>query len=197
MRGPLTDDEVEDLYARATSPEKHRAAAEKLEAWAAEPHPDDAVNPAALLVRAGEHLTAAGDHDGAVVLFRRAVAAGQPVPPDVRCYLHSGLLEAGDVEGARELADELRRERSADGDVHLFVGEAYELAGDLRQAHRWLTLGAQRALADVEDGDFSAADDAPGLLMARLRVRDALGLPLDDYDALVTSALLGERVAPD
>ncbi|WNV74135.1 M48 family metallopeptidase [Geodermatophilus sp. DSM 44513] len=197
MRGPLTDDEVEDLYARATSPAKHRAAAEELEAWAAEPHPQDAVHPAALLVRAGEHLSAAGDHDGAVVLFHRAVAAGQPVPPDARCYLHGALLQTGDAEAARQLADELRRERPADGDVYLFLGESYESAGDLRQAHRWLTLGAQRALSDVQDGEFSAADDATGLLMARLRVRDALGLPLDEYDALVTSALLGERVAPD
>jgi len=198
VRKPLTDDDVEALYARATSPEDHRHAAARLEAWSGDPHPEDRdVSPASLLVRAGEHLTAAGDHEGAVVLFRRAVAAGQPVPPDARCYLHGALLRTGAADAARAVADELRRERPTDGDVYLFLGESYESAGDLRQAHRWLTLGAQRALADVADGEFSAADDATGLLMARLRVRDALGLPLDEFDALVASALLGEQVAPD
>lgn len=190
MRGPVTEDDVEQLFDRAASPDEHRAAAGQLVAWAAEPHPEDALTPAALLVRAGEHLTAAGDPAGAVVQFRRAVAAGQHVPPDVRCYLHGGLLEAGDVDGARRVADELRRERPVDGDVYLFIGEAYELTGDLRQAHRWLTLGAQRTLTDVADGDFAAAEHASGLLMARLRVRHALDLPLDEYDALVASALL-------
>src|SRR3712207_6880598 len=48
---------------------QHRAAAEKLAAWAEEAHPDDqGVSPASLLVSAGEHLTEAGDLEGAVAL---------------------------------------------------------------------------------------------------------------------------------
>ena len=194
VRRLLTRDEVEELYARARTPEQHRAAAEKLAAWAEEVHPDDQdVSPASLLVNAGEHLTEAGDLEGAVALFRRAVATGQTVPPDVRCYLHGGLPRLGDAEAARRIAEELRRERPVDGDVYLFLGENHELAGDLREAHRWLTMGARRTLDDVEDGDDRAAEDAAGLLMARLRVRHALDLPLDEYDTLVASALLGER----
>ncbi|WP_244277061.1 tetratricopeptide repeat protein [Geodermatophilus obscurus] len=194
MRRPLTGDEVEDLYARARTPEQHRAAAEKLAAWAEEAHPEDQdVSPASLLVSAGEHLTEAGDLEGAVALFRRAVATGQHVPPDVRCYLHGGMLRLGDAEAARRIAEELRRERPVDGDVYLFLGENHELAGDLREAHRWLTMGARRAFGDIEDGDDRAVEDAAGLLMARLRVRHALGLPLDEYDTLVASALLDER----
>ncbi|MGY1680647.1 hypothetical protein [Geodermatophilus sp. SYSU D01176] len=198
MRRPLTPEDVEQLYARARTPEQHRAAAEKLDAWAEEAHPDDRdVTPAALLVSAGEHLTEAGDLEAAVAAFRRAVAAGQHVPPDVRCYLHGGLLRLGDVEAARQIAEELRHERPVDGDVYLFLGENHELTGDLREAHRWLTMGARRALSDVEDGDDRAAEDAAGLLMARLRVRRTLGLPLDEYDALVASALLDERATAD
>ena len=198
VRRPLTRDEVEELYARARTPEQHRAAAEKLTAWADEAHPDDQdVSPASLLVSAGEHLTEAGDPEGAVASFRRAVATGQTVPPDVRCYLHGGLLRLGDAEAARQIAEELRRERPVDGDVYLFLGENHELVGDLREAHRWLTMGARRTLDDVEDGDDRAAEDAAGLLMARLRVRHALDLPLDEYDALVASALLGEPDTPD
>ena len=198
VRRRLTRDDVEELYDRARTPKEHRAAAEKLAAWAEEAHPDDQdVSPASLLVSAGEHLTEAGDLEGAVALFRRAVATGQTVPPDVRCYLHGGLLRLGDAEAARRIAEELRRERPVDGDVYLFLGENHELAGDLREAHRWLTMGARRALDDVEDGDDHAAEDAAGLLMARLRVRHALDLPLDEYDTLVASALLGERDTPD
>ncbi len=130
-------------------------------------------------------------------MFRRAVAAGQHVPPDVRCYLHGGVLGLGDVDAARRIAEEMRRERPADGDVYLFLGENHELAGDLREAHRWLTMGARWAFNEIEDGDDRAAEDAAGLLMARVRVRRALGLPLDKYDALVASALLNERAASD
>ncbi|WP_448618286.1 hypothetical protein [Geodermatophilus sp. URMC 65] len=198
MRRPLTSDQVEELYARARTPEQHRATAEKLAAWAGEARPDDQdVSPASLLVSAGEHLTEAGDPEGAVALFRRAVATGQHVPPDVRCYLHGGLLRVGDTGAARRIAEELRRECPVDGDVYLFLGENHELAGDLREAHRWLTMGARRAIDDVEAGDDRAAEDAAGLLMARLRVRHALDLPLDEYDELVASALLGEPDSPD
>ena len=198
VRGPLTSGEVEELHARARTPKRHRAAAEELAAWAEEVHPDDqGVSPASLLVSAGEHLTEVGDLEGAVALFRRAVAAGQHVAPDVRCYLHGGLLRMGDAGAARGIAEELRRERPVDGDVYLFLGENHELAGDLREAHRWLTMGARRAVNDVEDGDERAAEDAAGLLMARLRVRHALDLPLDEYDALVASALLDERAPSD
>ena len=198
VRRPLTPDDVEDLYARARTPEQHRAAAERLTAWADEPRPGDSeVSPAALLVSAGEHLTEAGDVEGAVAAFRRAVALGQHVPPDVRCYLHGALLKAGDVDAARSIAEEMRRERPTDGDVYLFLGENHELVGDLREAHRWLTMGARQAFNGVEDGDDQAAVGAAGLLTARLRVRHALGLPLDEYDTLVASALLSERADAD
>jgi tetratricopeptide (TPR) repeat protein len=195
VRRPLTADDVEELYARARTPEEHRATAQRLAAWAEQPDPRAAdVSPALLLVSAGEHLTEAGDHGEAVACFRRAVEAGQYVPPDVRCYLHGGLLRVGDLDAARDMADELRRERPIDGDVYLLIGENYESTGDLRTAHRWLTMGVQRAVNDVEDGDdLDAAEDAAGLMAARLRVRHALDLPLDEYDRVVASALLAAR----
>lgn len=191
MRRPRTADDVEELYARARTPEERRVTAQRLAAWAEEPDPRKGeVSPALLFVSAGDHLTAAGDLREAVVCFGRAVMAGQYVPPDVRCYLHGGLLRAGDLDAARDLADELRRERPLDGAVYLLIGENYESIGDLRTAHRWLTMGVQRAMNDVEDGDDL---DAAGLMTARLRVRHALDLPLDEYDRVVASALLAAR----
>jgi hypothetical protein len=189
VRGPLTPDDVEGLYARARTPQQHRAAAAQLGEWAGEVHPDDDdVTPASLLVSAGEHLTTAGDHEAAVALLRRAVAAAGHVPPDVRCYLHSGLLTVGDLDGARRLAEELRHDRSADSDVFLFVGENYELVDDLREAHRWMTMGLLRTVGQVEQGNDLAAGDAATLAGARYRVRRALDLPVDEYDELVEMA---------
>lgn len=198
MRRPRTADDIEELYARARTPEERRATAQRLAAWAEEPPRAGDVTPALLFVSAGEHLTAAGDLREAVVCFRRADEAGQYVPPDVRCYLHGSLLRVDDLDAARDLADELRRERPIDGDVYLLIGENYESTGDLRTAHRWLTMGMQRAVNDVEDGDdLDAAEDAAGLMAARLRVRHALDLPLDEYDRVVASALLANRERSD
>jgi predicted Zn-dependent protease len=185
----MTEDDLEELYARARSPKKHRTAAAQLVALAEDEQPSDAeVSPAALLVSAGEHLSAAGDHEAAVELFRRATSSRGHVPPDVRCYLHHGLLEVGDLDGAHRIADELRREGSVDGDVYLVIGEDYELADDLREAHRWFTRGVLRSVTRVEDDDDDVSGDAAVLIIARSRVRRSLGLPLDEYDELVATA---------
>lgn len=190
MRGPLTRDDLDELYAEARTPAERRAVAEQLAAWAEEDHPEDDVSPATLLVNAGEHLSTAGDHDTALELFRRAADARGHVPPDVRCYLHHGLMEVGDVDDARRLADELRRERPADPDVYLFVGEDYEVTDHLEDAHRWLTMAVLQFVRRVQDGDDGAARSAADLMGARRRVRQALALPADEYDELAAVALL-------
>jgi hypothetical protein len=193
VRGPLNLDDVESLYATARTPEQHREAAGQLAAWAEEVRPsDEEVSAATLLVSAGEQLSSSGDLQGAVDMFRRAVAAEGQAPPDVRCYLHQGLLGAGDVAGARRVADELRRAAPTDGDVYLFIGENYELVDDLHEAHRWMTMGLLRFVSDVEQGDDLAAGDAALLVRARYRIRRSLELPTDDYDALAETALRGD-----
>ncbi|SFO42486.1 hypothetical protein SAMN05660359_03359 [Geodermatophilus obscurus] len=190
MRRPRTQDDLDAAYALRQTPEQSRAVSRQLETWAAEgTRAGDEVNAAELLVCAGEGLARIGDTHEAVRLFRRAVATGEPVVPDVRCYLHHGLLAIGDTDAARELADGIRRERPADADVYLFIGEDHEIHGDLREAHRWLTLGARVALGDVDDADepeaLDAATGAAFLLTARRRVRRRLDMPPDDWDGLV------------
>jgi predicted Zn-dependent protease len=187
VRRPLSLDDVDELCARARTPEEHRRVAAQLAAWAEEVRSgDDDVSPASLLANAGEQLSRIGDHDAALEMLHRAVGAEGQVPPDVRCYLHHGLLDVGDVAGARRLADELRRERPADSDVYLFIGEDYELSGDLGEAHRWLTMGLLRMLARAgDDEDDLAVRGAAVLVRARYRVRRALDLPVDEYDELV------------
>jgi len=182
VRGPLTIDQVEAVEFRARTPAARRAAAAKLAAWAEEVHPEDdeEVSPALLLVKAGEALSMAGDHGTALEFFRRAVVAEGDVPPDVRCYLHHELLQVGDVEGAREVADDVRHSKPADPDVYVFIGEDYELIGNLAEANRWLNLGLSRVLSQTEGEDVDR--DAVFLLAARRRVRRALGFPPDEFD---------------
>ena len=167
--------------------------ARQLEAWAAEgTGPGDEVNAAELLAFAAEQLLRVGDAREAVRVLRAAVATGEPVEPDVRCHLHRALLTAGDGDSARELAGQVRRERPADVDVYVLIGEDYEEDGDLREVHRWLTLGTRRALDDVADADEVseglAASRAASLLRARLRIRRALGMGPNEWDDLVAPA---------
>ena len=56
-------------------------------------------------------------------------------------------------------------------DNYLQIGEFYEEHDQLRQAHRWLTMPLTYADADDEGLDYL-------LLVARLRVREALELPV-------------------
>ena len=185
MRGPIDADDVEELEATALTDEAHRGAAATLIGWAEEPHAQDEVPPAGLLNAAAWHLAATGEGERVLDLHRRAVAAPGDVVPDARCYLHGALLTAGRLDEAQRLADEIRRSAPKDTDVYLFVAENYELAGDLKQAHRWLTMGAER----IERTD---REDLPAngfgvftLLRARRRVRGSLGQPVDDLDELV------------
>jgi tetratricopeptide (TPR) repeat protein len=182
VRGRVGDDDLEKLETAAQTPGEHRDAAATLVAWADEPLPEDGVPPARLLSAAAWHLETAGDAEAALDLHRRAVEAPGDVVPDARCYLHGALLESGRVDEARELADVIRREAPADTDVYLVMGENYALAGDLAQAHRWLTMGAERL--ERTDRPISSVG-VFHLLRARRRVRDSLGLPFDDLDALV------------
>ncbi|MGR7026398.1 tetratricopeptide repeat protein [Geodermatophilus sp. URMC 62] len=190
MRRPLTSDDLDATFFPGQTPDQSRAMARQLEVWAEEPRPAGAeVNAAELLVSAGEQLLRVGDAHAAVQVLRRAVATGEPVEPDARCYLHHALLEAGDVDAARDLAERVRQERPADVDVYLLIGEDYELHGDLRAAHRWLTLGARRALDDAQEADDRTEDakvrEAAHLLRSRRRVRQQLDMPPDDWDLLV------------
>ena len=188
MRQPLVLDDVDAVCGRASTPEELRAGAGQLTAWAEERRPDDEISPASLLVTAGGLLSKAGDHGAAVDTVRRALGVGGSVPPDVRCYLHRTLLEVGDVEGARLLADDLRREHPSDGDVYLFVAASYERADSAREAHRWATLGLLHMAARIGEGDESAAEAAAALAQARYRVRRKLDLPIDEYDSPVERA---------
>lgn len=174
MRGPLSQDDVEAAGGHH-SPEGHRALAETVLGWAADPHPDDEVTPAELLVDAGWHLDLAGDTDAALAVFRRALEAG-PTVPDARCSMAAVLLASERTAEAREVADELRRAKPPIATCSAMAG-VFETAGDLDQAARWTAIGLARLELST---DFDVVDgEAELLLTTRARVRAAQGLPPD------------------
>jgi hypothetical protein len=181
VREPLSFEDVEGIE-RQRTPAAHRSAAEKLLAWAEQPHPDDEVTPADLLSSAAWHLGQAGDTETSLDLYRRAVTAEGTTKPDARCLLHAALLDAGHLDEAQQVADEVRRSRPSIEDC-ADMAETFDMHGDLKQAHRWAEMGISRlqleAPADAEDHA-----EVITLFNIRRHVRQQLGYPPDALDEL-------------
>ncbi|NEK87622.1 hypothetical protein GCU60_17935 [Blastococcus saxobsidens] len=196
MRTQLDMDIVGRLGLEARTPEQQRRAAEQLVAWAAERHPADAVEvtPAALLAEAGEILELLGDHAAASKVYRQAVTAEGTLEPDVRSSLHRTLVSVGELPAARLLAEDVRRSAPEDIGTYAIIGETYEKAGDLREAHRWMNLGLQRFGGPTTDHDSERrALDLILLAIVRRRIRRALGLSPDAIDRLADRTVRSRR----
>lgn len=183
MRSAMTYDDIEELYSQSGG--------EELLAAAREPHPDDEMTTAQLLVSAGKVFQQAEEHGRALAAFRAAVATGEQTEPDARCYLVGGLLKAGLREEAAELSREVRRSRLQDADSYQFIGESWELVDEPDVAIRWFTAGLLQA-------ERTGATGAVHLLsVARPRVRESMGFPPDEYDEMAGSIVdrLKQRLA--
>ena len=187
-RGPLTQEDVDDVEARleqTSGADGYRTAAADYEAWAAEPHPADEVSVAALLVHAGEALELAGDIEGALAYFDRAVADGGDVLPDARCYVIGALLGLGRHDEADSATAALMQTRPRDPFVYEYVGAGYQMVDRLDEANRWMTAGVVRLVS---------AQDVPEyplilLMQSRYWVRQTIGFDEDEYDVLAAIAL--------
>ena len=126
-----------------------QALADLLEAWACTPQPGDTVPLGRLLVAASEHRVYAGDAEGALRLAERAVAMGEHVPPDTRCYVVSALLATGRTDEAWLLAERVVAGTS-DAEVHLFLGESFAWYGETSAAARLFGKGLSACAADPE-----------------------------------------------
>ena len=189
-------DTVGSLGLDAETPDQQRRFAEQLIAWSTEQHPADAadVTPATLLAEAGQIFEILGDHAAALETFRRAATAEGVVEPDVRCFLHRAFMSVGDVPAARLLAEQVRRSGSAEPDAYVMIGETYERAGELREAHHWVNLGLQRLGRRLADDDGTRRGIELLLLaIVRRRIRRALDQPADGIDRLAARALSGRR----
>jgi hypothetical protein len=181
MRSRLDFDDIERLEASARTPKVHRRAAAELAGRAQERNPDDEVTPADLLSAAGWHLDQAGDTEAALALHRQAVAAEGTTTPDARCLLHVALLEAGQSDEARQVADDLRRSGPRIVDF-ASMAENFALVGDPEQALRWVAMGVNRLELDIEEDAEDDHSELITLLNIRRRVRQELGFPPDELD---------------
>lgn len=164
-------DEVEELRTRMPDADLARHLEQRGDAGA-----PGTSGRAAWLSHAGEYWELAHQPARARGCYERAAQDGGPTWIDPRAQLLRVLFELGEESRTEALLDELRRDvrdGRARGPVHEFVGEALELNGRLDQALRWYQSGLTRSQGD---------DD--GCLNGRYRVRRALALPHDRYDAV-------------
>lgn len=183
-RMPLSLDEVQDL----------------IDSWELDPRVDTVVPANQLLATMAvgdpgridvlqviaDHQSMRGDVDAALSTLDQAGGATDEENDVLRAMRATFLIQAGRDETAEPLLHELRRRGS-----HLplealeRVAETLEESGRLREAMRWFTFGLRdlHPLDDVPDFDEEQA------LIGRRRVREALELPLDHYDALALATL--------
>ena len=164
-------DEVEELRMRMPDADLARHLEQRADA-----HAPGTSGRAARLTHAGECWELADEPARARRCYERAAQDGGPAWIDPRAQLLGVLFELGEKSRAEALLDELRgdvRDGRTRGPVHEFVGETLELNGRLDQALRWFQSGLTRDQGD----DY-------GCLNGRYRVRRALGLPHDRYDAV-------------
>lgn len=178
MRVPLTEEVLEEQAARASAAGAagHRELARQLLAWAQHPQERDEVTVADLLVCAGEQFALLEDHASALDAYLAAAEAEVATSPDARGFVVQALLDLGRRSEAEQASEELRRSRPVTAVTYHLVGEAWESAGELDKANRWLTRGVLLAESQGAQMDWAM------LLIGRLRVRRALGFPPDAYD---------------
>lgn len=180
MREPLTTDDLEALEEQASgSPDAQRETARRLQRDAADPHPEDEVSPVDVLNHAAELLALAGDQEPAIEVLWQAVSLDHPADLDPRCLLVLMLVQGEQLDEARAVTSALRARRPSTPASYLLLGEAWELAGEAGEAARWFTAGV---LAAERAGEPMLQLLA---LSARRRLRQALGIPADDFDMQV------------
>ena len=109
--------------------------------WIGAYHERDEMPVADLLVGAGERFALADEHASALDAYQRAAERPETTSPDARGYVVQALLDLGRTKEAEQVSAELRRNRPATAVTYHLVGEAWEAAGKLNEANRWLTRG--------------------------------------------------------
>ena len=130
-----------------------RAVADLLQSWARRAVPGDSISRGRLLVAASEHSAYAGDSRRALKLAHQALATGDHVAPDTRCYVVSALLVCGHLREAVVLTDEVLDSCGADVEVYLMLGDEFSWHRQADEAARIYTLGMFRCAADDDATD--------------------------------------------
>lgn len=183
----LSDDDLDDLEFDTLRTGDHAGAAQRLSELA--DTVTGGVSRAKILLRAGEQWQHAGDHKRAAEAYRQAIEDGGETYGDPRVYLADALFELDQHDEAKELLEQIYRDRPADPEVYRNVAEMLYANGDIEQAHDWATTGADVVLATKGEDAKLASDSLEALLRLRYRARIDLRRPEDRYDAMLDDLL--------
>jgi len=136
-------------------------------------------------VRAGEQWLLADQPAEAVIGFRRAIADGGPVFIDPRVPLARALFQLGQQAEAQELINRLKAEGPTNPRTCDLLAELLVERSDLAGALDWATTGVELILAADQPERERSDPELRMLLRLRYRIRNDLGLPEDDYDAML------------
>lgn len=172
--------DAEDLFeeieygSRADKAEAHEEAARSI--------PAGEHGRVMFLKGAAEHWLMRGEIEHARSLLAEAADGPDEGLLSVRAIQLTIALQEGAADEAASLLQQLlvdfRADRVTTSTCH-YVGESLRDAGELRQAHRWLTL----PLSNIDpDEDLDPLEEM--CVVARTAVRRELGLPHDRFDAV-------------
>jgi hypothetical protein len=181
----LSREQFDSIEFDAAASGDHAAAARQMTELAATGTETAGMPRAEAFLRAGEQWLLADDPAEAVTGFRLAMADGGPVFTDPRVPLARALFELGQQSEAQALINKLKAEGPVDPRTCDLVAELLVERSDLSGALDWATAGVQLCLGDSACAGGGKDSELRLLLRLRYRIRNDLGLPEDDYDALL------------
>ncbi len=181
----LSREQFDSIEFDAAASGDHAAAARAMTELATTGTETAAMPRGEAFLRAGEQWLLADSPGEAVLGLRRAMACGGPVFADPRVPLARALLQLGRQSEAQALISRLKAEEPRDPRTCDLVAELLVDRGDLAAALDWATAGVELCLAGQSDRAESEEPELRLLLRLRYRIRNDLGLPEDDYDALL------------
>jgi predicted Zn-dependent protease len=185
----LSREQFDSIEYDAAASGDHVAAAREMTTLAMTGTETAGMPRAEAFLRAGEQWLLADQPAEAVAGFRRAMADGGPVFADPRIPLARALFELGRNLEAQALISQVKAERPADPRTCDLVAELLVERQDLAGALDWATAGVELCLTG-DRGLAGQGDESELRLLLRLRyrIRNDLGLPEDDYDAMLDDA---------
>jgi len=186
----LSREQFDSIEFDAAASGDHVAAAREMTLLARTGTATDAMPRAEAFLRAGEQWLLADEPGEAVADLRRAMADGGAVSADPRVPLARALFQLGRQSEAQALIRRVKIEGRLDPRTCDLVAELLVEQSDLPAALDWATAGVTLCLAAAKRGQRSDGDESELwlLLSLRYRIRNDLGLPEDDYDAMLDEA---------
>jgi len=183
----LSLDDFDALEFDAAASGDHAAAAREMARLATLGTETPDMPRAEAFLRTADEWLLADDPAEAADWYQRALAEGGPVSVDPRVGLARALFQLGRDAEAQRVVSTLTAERPADPRTCDLAAELLLDRGDMMGALGWATTGVELCLAAGQQPD-SAESELLLLLRLRYRIRNDLGLPEDDYDALLDRA---------